>query len=170
MIMLHGAGGDAEGMRFTFAHAERIGAVVLAPESRAQTWDVIMGRFGPDVAFINTALEETFKTVPVDPTHVAVGGFSDGASYALSLGLPNGALFTHVIAFSPGFNAAPSEEGRPRIFISHGTADTVLPIERTSRRIVPQLRDDGYDVTYKEFEGPHTVPAKIAEQAFEWFR
>jgi len=169
MVMLHGAGGGAEEMRFTFTEAERIGAVVLAPESRAETWDVIMGAFGPDVAFINAALEETFDAVPVDSGRVAIGGFSDGASYALSLGLANGTLFTHVIAFSPGFNAAPAHEGTPRIFISHGTADGVLPIDRTSRRIVPQLRKDGYDVTYEEFEGPHAVPPAIAKRAFEWF-
>jgi phospholipase/carboxylesterase len=169
MVMLHGAGGSAEGVRFTFAEAARIGVVVLAPESRAQTWDVIVGAFGPDVAFINTALQETFDTVSVDTAHVAIGGFSDGASYALSLGLANGSLFTHVIAFSPGFNAAPAHEGAPRVFISHGTADTVLPIDRTSRRIVPQLRKEGYDVTYQEFEGPHAVPPAIAAQAFDWF-
>jgi phospholipase/carboxylesterase len=169
MVMLHGAGGAADGMRFTFAHAERIGAVVLAPESRAQTWDVIVGGFGPDVAFINTALEQTFSILPVDSSRIAVGGFSDGASYALSLGLANGQLFTHVIAFSPGFNAAPAYHGSPRVFISHGTGDRVLAINRTSRRIVPQLREAGYDVTYEEFEGPHEVPPAIAEQAFDWF-
>lgn len=35
-------------------------------------------------------------------------GFSDGASYALSLGLPNGNLFSHIVAFSPGFMRAPT--------------------------------------------------------------
>jgi phospholipase/carboxylesterase len=34
---------------------------------------------------------------------VALGGFSDGASYALSLDLTNGDLFASLIAFSPGF-------------------------------------------------------------------
>jgi predicted esterase len=34
---------------------------------------------------------------------LAVSGFSDGASYALSIGPANGDLFTHVMAFSPGF-------------------------------------------------------------------
>lgn len=35
-------------------------------------------------------------------------GFSDGASYALSLGQPNADVFSHIIAFSPGFMRAPS--------------------------------------------------------------
>ena len=49
------------------------------------------------------ALVRVFATYPVDPTHLAISGFSDGASYALSLGLANADLFTHIVAFSPGF-------------------------------------------------------------------
>ena len=55
-----------------------------------------------------------------DPAHIAVGGFSDGASYALSVGITNGDLFTDVIAFSPGFMAPARQQGKPRLFISHG--------------------------------------------------
>jgi predicted esterase len=54
------------------------------------------------------------------------------------------------------------------VFVSHGDADDVLPIDRTSRRIVPDLRDDGYDVTYREFTGPHTIPVEIAREAVDW--
>ena len=51
-------------------------------------------------------------------------------SYALSLGLANGDLFTHVIAFSPGFITPAPPSGRPPIFVSHGTADQVLADRR----------------------------------------
>ena len=70
----------------------------------------------------------------------AVSGFSDGASYALSLGVANGDLFDSVIAFSPGVLAPRVSKGRPRFFVSRGTEDQVLPIGRTSRRLVPELR------------------------------
>ena len=73
------------------------------------------------------------------------------------------------MAFSPGFSAARRPQGRPRIFISHGRSDTILPIDVTSRRIVPALEDAGYAVTYKEFDGPHGVPENIAREAFTWF-
>jgi hypothetical protein len=43
------------------------------------------------------------------------------------LGLINGDLFTHVMAFSPGFLVADRRDGRPAIFISHGTPDAILP-------------------------------------------
>jgi phospholipase/carboxylesterase len=169
LLMLHGAGGSAAGVRFTFASAEEFGVIVLAPDSRGSTWDVIHGRPGPDVAFINTALHHAFERVAIDPRRLGAGGFSDGASYALSIAVPNGDLFTHVVAFSPGFVTAGDRRGKPRIFISHGTQDAVLPIARTSHVIVPDLQSRGYDVRYREFGGPHAVPQSIAREAFQWF-
>jgi phospholipase/carboxylesterase len=171
VVMLHGAGGSAKGItkRATaYQLAEEFKAVVLVPESRDGTWDVIRGAFGPDVAFLDQALELTFKRVAIDPRHVAIGGFSDGASYALSLGLINGDIFTHIIAFSPGFLVADEMVGHPSIFVSHGKQDEILPIDATSRRLVPSLQEHGYAVRYREFEGPHTVPQDIAHEAFEW--
>jgi predicted esterase len=45
----------------------------------------------------------------------------------------------------------------------------VLPIERCSRRIIPQLDQAGYQVRYREFDGSHTVPESIAREALHWF-
>ncbi len=170
VLSLHGAGGDAEGGLYPLRDlADEAGLVLLAPASRGPTWDVIRGGFGPDVAFIDAALAAAFARVAVDPTRLAVGGFSDGASYALSLGLGNGDLFGHLLAFSPGFAAPAAQTGEPRIFVSHGTRDEVLPIDRCSRRLVPPLQRAGYDVTYVEFDGGHTVPSEIAQRALAWF-
>ena len=130
---------------------------------------MLVGSYGPDVEFIDRALEQTYDHVAVNAEHLAVAGFSDGASYALSVGLTNGDLFTHAIAFSPGFAAPADRRGRPPLFVSHGTRDRVLPIERCSRRIVPQLEREGYEVRYREFDGPHTVPETVAREALEWF-
>lgn len=100
----------------------------------------------------------------VDTKHLAVSGFSDGASYALSLAVAND-LFTHALAFSPGFIAAMPTglRGKPRVFISHGVHDRVLPVERCSRRLVPRLRQGGYEVGYREFNDAHVVPGKTVE-------
>ncbi|WP_224243764.1 alpha/beta hydrolase [Hyalangium gracile] len=171
VVMLHGAGGHAQhalGILQPLADAQ--GLILVAPDSRGPTWDVIRGDYGADVLFIDAALAWVFEHYAVDPERVAIGGFSDGASYALSLGISNGDLFTHVLAFSPGFAAPREQHGEPRIFISHGTEDAVLPIDPCSRRLVPRLEGVGYDVLYREFEGPHTVPAEIAREAAEWFR
>lgn len=169
VLVLHGAGGFARrSIKALLPYADEAGMVLLAVDSRGRTWDVVGGGFGADVAFIDEALTATFAAVEVDPRRVFVEGFSDGASYALSLGLANGDLFSAIVAFSPGFTAHDVARGRPRIWMSHGTADRVLPIDVTSRRIVPRLRDEGYEVEFVEFDGPHDVPPDIAEQAVDW--
>lgn len=169
ILLFHGAGGQAAGgLALLSAFAETHKIVLAAPSSRSKTWDGVRGVFGPDVKVINQSLERIFDLVFVDPTRIAVGGFSDGASYALGLGLGNGDLFSSVMAFSPGFVPPAPHTGKPRLFVSHGNGDTVLPIDRTSHRLVPLLRRDGYDVTYREFPGGHTVPAAIAREAINW--
>ncbi len=84
------------------------------------------------------------------------------------IGIANGDLFERVIAWSPGFAAPATRVGTPQIFVSHGVTDHVLPIDRCSRRLVPVLRDDGYDVTYEEFDDGHRVPATVVERALDW--
>jgi predicted esterase len=147
-------------------HADSAGLVLVAPKSRTATWDVLAGGYGPDVANIDRLVGRVSRLCPVGA--YTVGGFSDGASYALSLGITNGDLFDSVIAFSPGFDAAEDPRGTPRFFISHGTQDPVLPIDRCSRVIVPALRDEGYDVTYEEFDGVHEIPPEIRDHAAQW--
>src|SRR4051812_18380455 len=170
LVLLHGAGGTAANvMPIVADNAEAHGVIVLAPESRGATWDVIHKDYGEDVAFLDRALGELFRTCPVDPARIAIAGFSDGASYALSLGLINGTLFRDVIAFSPGFALPAQTEDRPAIFISHGREDPVLPIERCGRRIAVRLRSLGYKVDYREFVGGHVVPTDMVEAAFRRF-
>jgi phospholipase/carboxylesterase len=166
--MLHGAGGDAEqSIDLVGDEAARRGVVVVAPQSRSSTWDLLGGGLGPDVQAIDDALAQVLPRCPVDGDRMGIGGFSDGASYALSLGMANGDLFSWVLAFSPGFTAPPMLVGRPAVFVSHGVKDRVLPIGRTSRRIVAQLEEADYPVTYQEFPGGHTVPREIVASGMD---
>ena len=169
VVMLHGAGGSARGALRPFrALADEAGLVLVAPESRGVTWDAIRAVYGPDIAFIDGVLNSVFRRVAVDADRLTIEGFSDGATYAIGVGLTNGDLFKRVVAFSPGFIPAFEPHARPSIFISHGTRDEILPIEQCSRRIVPQLRGSRYEVQYKEFDGPHAVPVDIAKEAIAW--
>jgi phospholipase/carboxylesterase len=142
--------------------------LVLATTSVASTWDLIAGGLGPDVAVLDAALAAVDDAAAV--SRVAVGGFSDGASYALSLGLANGDLFDAVLAFSPGFAAAPGRQGRPRVWISHGVHDRVLPVDRCGRRVSRDLAGAGYDVTYEEFDGGHVLRPELLAAALTWWR
>ncbi len=169
VVTLHGAGGDAEGgLALLRPLADERGLLLHAPASRGPTWDAVGGHYGPDAALVDRALGQVFATAQVDADRVAVAGFSDGASYALGLGLANGGLFRRIVAFSPGFVPPGPRDGEPAVYISHGDADDVLPIRQTSGQIVPALREDGYDVTYREFAGSHTVPPEVAREAVDW--
>jgi phospholipase/carboxylesterase len=168
-VLFHGAGGSGEGvLRRVGAAVDAAGIAVLAPDARDSSWDAIRGGFGRDVSFLDRALERVFEMVSVDAARVAVGGFSDGATYALALGLINGDLFRRVVAFSPGFLVEGEPHGTPAFFVSHGTADTILPIDRCSRVIVTRLRKGGYDVTFREFDGGHEVPPAVALEGMRW--
>ncbi len=169
LVFLHGATQSGAGtLRRISAAADESGIAVVAPDSRATTWDAIRGEFGEDVAFLDRVLAFVFARLEVDPERVAIGGFSDGASYGLSLGLANGDLFKRVVACSPGFVIQAPAQGRPHVFVSHGTSDQILPIDLCSRVIVPRLRSMGYDVMFREFEGRHELPPAVATEAMRW--
>lgn len=172
LVLLHGAGQSAKeftrGPLGEIFDKDRI--VVIIPDSRMPTWDMIYaGEYGPDVRFIDRALTLAFRQVRIDPERIAVGGFSDGATYALSLGITNADLFKTILAFSPGFVKPAVKTGKPRIFIGHGTQDEILPIDVTSREIVAALREKDYPVRFEEFEGNHTMTRDEVTHAIDWF-
>jgi predicted esterase len=146
--------------------AER-GLLVLLPTSAASTWDLLSGGLGRDLDALDAALADVFAAHDVD--RVAFAGFSDGGSYALSVGLANGDVGDAVLAFSPGFAAPPAQVGAPRVFISHGDADAVLPVDRCGRRVAGALGRSGYDVRYEEFAGGHVVPPELVRAAAGWW-
>lgn len=171
VLLLHGAGGHAhDGLRILLHLADKAGLILVAPASHAATWDIIARRaYGADLALVDRSLAHVFRHYAIDPARVGIGGFSDGASYALTLGLANGDLFTHVLAFSPGFIGPIDHRGGPAIFVSHGELDTVLPVDACGRNIARQLQAAGYDLAYREFQGGHVIPPEVAVQALAWF-
>lgn len=167
-LLLHGAGGNAQEWAGAFPVFDRLGMVVLAVDSRRRTWDLTYGDFGSDVPFIDEALARAFDMCNVDAGRIAISGFSDGASYALSLGLTNGNFFTHVLAFSPGFIDTAERRGKPPVFLAHGKVDMVLPVS-LSRRLSQRLSNEGYEVTYQEFAGGHELLPEVGEAGYGWF-
>jgi phospholipase/carboxylesterase len=171
LVFLHGATGTGRAhLRAVLGAVDRYGVILVAPDSRGPTWDLIVERrFGPDVAFLDRILDSVVDRVDADTRRLAIGGVSDGASYSLSIGLTNGDVLPTVLAFSPGFLVAPHPTGEPRIFISHGRSDPILPIDACSRSFVPSIRGAGYEVNFREFDGGHTVPPPISDEAVRWW-
>jgi predicted esterase len=170
IVALHGAGGTPAGALEAFGGAwnER-GLVLIAPASKGQTWSILRSERDLDLDSVNLALAEAYDLCTIDRSRIAVGGFSDGATYALTLGVSNGDLFPAVIAFSPGGIVAGEQRGTPRFFVSHGVQDSVLPIGRAGDAVVRNLRQTGYPVTYRRFQGDHEVPPGISKAAVRWF-
>lgn len=169
MLALHGATMKAKWMaRPLVAAADDAGLILVIPDSVDVSWDVLTGGYGPDVEYCSRAMDYAFAHCNVDTTNISVGGISDGASYALSLGVMNGDLFGAIIAWSPGFIAPKTQVGQPRVFLSHGVKDTILPIDKCGRPIAYGLHGNGYAVEYIEFDGGHEMPDPIIRASFSW--
>jgi len=178
VLLLHGAGQQAGDVlkRMQPAAKDR-GVVILAPQAARHTWDIIRDasgsggepRFSDDAQRIDAALAALFRKITIDPARVAIAGFSDGASYALSLGPRNPGLFTHVMAFSPGGVAPFSDAACARVFISHGRKDPILPFAGAAQSIVPGFRSGGFDVRFEPFDGVHAFRDEEIAKALDWF-
>ncbi len=170
LVALHGAGGNSNYWKNYQYRAEERDMILLAIDSRDRTWDLILGEYENDLQFLDKALKYVFNRCNINSEHIALCGFSDGATYALSLGISNGDIFSHLIGFSPGYLVSIDPViGKPDIYISHGKNDSVLPVQGSRNDIVPTFINNGYDVTYNEFDGGHSVPTSISETALDWF-
>jgi phospholipase/carboxylesterase len=169
-IMFHGAGGFPEKvLPFLEEHADRHKFLILAPHSTYATWDIVVGGNGPDLERLDKALTKVTALYSIDPGRLAFAGYSDGASYALSTGITNGDIASHVIAFSGGFMTIFMQEGSPKVFIAHGLIDEQLPIETAGRANAAKLTAAGYDVEYVEFNGKHAIQPAVVNMAIDFF-
>jgi phospholipase/carboxylesterase len=170
LLVLHGAGGTPESALDAFrAGWDEPDLVLVAPQSKGDTWSVLRSEVDEDLETVNLALAQAYERCRIDRTRIGVGGFSDGATYALTLAVSNGDLFPAAIAFSPGGVLGGEQRGAPRIWISHGTADGVLPIATTGDAVAARLREAGYEVEYRRFAGGHEVTDELSAAAVRWF-
>ena len=183
LVVLHGsAQGPEEYISFFAKEADRRGIVLLAPSSRGATWDAItevvqpglhgrpsahdiVYRGSPDGDRIEAAIRELARYVPVDRSKMVLAGMSDGATFALALGMLRTHDFAAVIAFSPGIpsQAIPPAVNR-RVLVSHGREDEVLSFATTCRLILPALRREGAEVSFRAFEGEHGISPAVASE------
>ena len=186
LVLLHGAGrGSARIVQGFEDEADRRGIVLLAPTSQRYTWDAISAairaaipqsalderldhRFSRsrDSDRVDAAIEALGQQLPFDRARTVLAGFSDGATFALAMGMDRSRPFSAVIAWSPGFAIESSSPARGRrVFVSHGRQDPTLHFEVTRGEIVPLLQSEGAKVTFVGFDGVHQIP-QAAKDAF----
>jgi predicted esterase len=181
VTVLHGAGRQDEQLAKLFRdEAERRQALFLIPRSLLPTWDLIAGDIvggegRPDLDFLEYAYDLIYRRYPVDPGRQALLGYSDGASYALSLGLSNPRIFSAVMGWAAGFlrvdfAAIASSERKPRILLEYGTHDPVFPFQQIALPMRAHLESLGYAVEFRVDEGgKHWPSSTFHGEALDWF-
>lgn len=170
LVMFHGASGWAEKvLPFFREHAEKNKFLLMIPQSTYITWDLTVGGNGPDLEKLDKALHKVNSHFNLDRNHFGFCGFSDGASYSLSIGLSNGETVSHVIAMSGGFMNLYVPRGRPLVFIAHSPEDEQLPMDTSGLYHYNELKKVGYDVEFFEFHGNHVIHPHVVEKAMAFY-
>jgi predicted esterase len=176
VVVLHGAGRQDELLARAYAReADARGALFFVLRSLQPTWDLIAGGDGEDLDFLGWALGWIDDRYPTDPSRRALIGYSDGASYALAVGLSNPRAFAAVMGWAAGFLAIDAhnltpDDPRPRVLLEHGTQDQLFPFERVAVPLRDALVRLGYDVTFRVDEGGiHWPSPEFQTAALDWF-
>jgi phospholipase/carboxylesterase len=181
ITVLHGAGRQDEAHAKAYRdEPERRQALFLIPRSYHPTWDLIAGAGRIDVEFLEYAYDLVYRRYPVDMDRQAIVGYSDGASYGLSIALSNPRIFRAVMAWAAGFVAvdpsqfdpAQSDDGSPRpdLLLEYGTHDQVFPFEQIAVPMRRNLEAAGYSVVFRVDEGGRHWPSgDFQPEALDWF-
>jgi phospholipase/carboxylesterase len=173
ITVLHGAGRQDEMLARTFRHEpDARDALFLIPRSHHPTWDLIVGQDRQDMDFLEFAYDLIYRRYPVDSDRQAIIGYSDGASYGLSLGLSNPQIFSAVMAWAAGFKLIeepPAGSPRPRILLEYGSHDPLFPFEQIALPMRRDLERLGYEVNFMiDKGGRHWPRGDFHSDALDW--
>lgn len=176
LTVLHGAGRQDELLLRAYRdEPDRRQALFLIPRSARPTWDLIAGGAREDLDFLEYAYAFVYGRYRIDPARQALLGYSDGASYALAVGLSNPRVFAAVMGWAAGLlaidtaNLAPGDP-RPRVLLEHGTEDPLFPFARVAMPLRQALERLGYAVTFRaDAGGIHWPSPGFQPAALDWF-
>jgi len=177
VTVFHGAGRQDEMLvKACREEPERRQALFLVPRSLDQTWDLISGADGaPDLDFLEYAWDLIYRRYPIDPARQVLIGYSDGASYALSLALSNPGFFDAALCWAAGFammdrQAVGVEDKRTRFYLEYGTADPLFPFDQVALPMRDNLEKAGYRVEFSVDEGGRHWPSgSFQGEALDWY-
>ncbi|NIJ46133.1 phospholipase/carboxylesterase [Wenyingzhuangia heitensis] len=176
ILLIHGYGSNMDDL-FSFANELPKQALIVSVQAPTAlpfggyawysiTFDADENKFSdPDegkesVQKLNIFIDEVIKKYNVDTSKVFMTGFSQGAilSYAFSFTFPE--KVQYVVALSGYFNhdflLEKAQINKVDYFISHGTADQVIPLDWAKK--APELLNSlGVKYTYKEYPVGHGI-------------
>jgi len=176
ITVLHGAGRQDEQLAKAFRdEPEKRDALFLIPRSFLATWDLLASRERTDLDFLEWAYDLVYRRYPVDPLRQALIGYSDGASYALSVGLSNPHVFSAIMGWAAGFRVIDESlvdprARKPRILLEYGTHDQLFPFEQVALPMRQGLERAGYGVEFRVDQGgKHWPSGDFQHEALDWF-
>jgi phospholipase/carboxylesterase len=176
ITVFHGAGRHEEHfVKACRGEPERCDALFLIPRSIGPTWDLIADRGEVDLEFLEYAWDLIYRRYPVDRERQVLVGYSDGASYALSMALSNPGFFDAALCWAAGFvvvdrSAIPHPGSKARLYLEYGTHDPLFSFEQIAVPMRDNLRKAGYDVTFSVDEGGRHWPSgTFQREALDWY-
>lgn len=176
VTVFHGAGRQDELLvKACRDEPKKRDALLLVPRSLAPTWDLIAGGGRRDLDFLEFAYDLIYRRFPIDPRRQALMGYSDGASYALSIGISNPGIFRAIMGWAAGFVAVDDrqirdDDPKPDILLEYGTHDPVFPFEQIALPMRESLERAGYRLEFRVDEGGRHWPSgSFQSEALDWF-
>ena len=184
IVFLHGAGerGD-DGLRQTEVgigpairkNPERFPCIVFIPQCpKGKWWGAIPGRSDDNssAAHITDGIRKIKRNFNIDDDRVSLTGLSMGGFGTFGYGGDEWERFSAFLPICGGGNVASAENLAKRpMWVIHGEADSVVPVER-SKEMVEAVREEGGSVKFTAYSGVnHNSWDKAygpAEGAVEW--
>ncbi|MFP6639330.1 MAG: hypothetical protein VCC04_03725 [Myxococcota bacterium] len=174
--VFHGAGRQDEMLvKACRDEPEARQAFFFVPRSVEPTWDLIAGGEGADLDFLEFAWDLIYRRYPVNSLAQCLIGYSDGASYALSLALSNPGFFDAVLCWAAGFAVTDRQsvdlrDRRTRLYLEYGTHDELFNFEQVALPMRDRLEQAGYRVEFSVDEGGRHWPSgTFQREALDWY-
>ena len=120
------------------------------------------------------SIEQCIKKLDLDPNHINLLGFSQGASLSIYSGLKNPNTFNSVVALSGFFPVKEISKEVDReairgleLFMGHGRLDPVVPIG-LGHDTKNGLIDIGVNPNYNEYDSEHTISNECLNDILKW--